>query len=230
MLRQGNPQQIGGDERLELVASAAHDLQVPLRSISQFCSYLRRESMHMSPEEIERSFDAIMASTDRLEHFVADILDLARLESGGIAFDIHRVEIAQVVDTVLQLVSPPESWHLELDISPGLSVWADPLRLEQIITNLVTNSFHHGDPPLRIQAGVENGMAFVFVGDDGPGLPEHSIRRLFSAFERGASASIAGTGLGLSIAARLAGEMDGTLTYVSGSNHGFRVLLPLPQS
>lgn len=226
MLRERNDTITNESNVLELVASAAHDLQVPLHSISQFCGYLKKESSKISREEIDRSFDAIIASAERLEIFVSDMLELARIGAHGITIEPEQIDVLDLVHRVLQIAPLPGGWSADIWVSEELTWWVDPIRAEQILTNLISNSYHHGVSPLFIHADEKTERTDILIGDGGPGLPEHSARRLFRAFERGASTSVAGTGLGLSIAVRLTAEMGGRLSYENGRSPAFRVSLP----
>jgi signal transduction histidine kinase len=107
-------------------------------------------------------------------------------------------------------------------------VQADPDRLNQILTNLITNGLRHGEGSVVVTSAVDDGQVEIAVTDDGPGIPEEQVGDVFQPFARGGGGSI-GTGLGLAIARALAEAHGGTLEYrppQNGSPHAFVLSLP----
>jgi signal transduction histidine kinase len=112
-----------------------------------------------------------------------------------------------------------------LNVDPGLAVMADPLVLDRVVTNLVANARSYGKPPIRIEAEERDTYLRISVCDDGAGIPDELVPRLFERFERGEDG--VGSGLGLAIARAYAAAHGGDLLYHAGeSGTRFELILP----
>jgi signal transduction histidine kinase/DNA-binding response OmpR family regulator len=222
-------------ERLktEFVATASHELRSPLTSIKGFMELL---SAGEGLDARQREFvDIVLMSTNRLVDLVNDLLDVARLEAGRM--EVHRrpVDVAETAAEVAALMAPrleSKQQELEVAISPGTPrALADPSRLRQILTNLLTNahlySEEHGRLGLRVfpaPAGVR-----VEVSDDGRGMMPEELEHVFQRFSRGKdSAGTPGTGLGLSIVKSLVDLHGGTIDVASTPGEGTTFTITLP--
>ncbi|HEX8102700.1 MAG TPA: ATP-binding protein, partial [Solirubrobacteraceae bacterium] len=227
-------------ERLktEFVATASHELRSPLTSIKGFVELLEASP---SLSDKQREFvEIILLSTNRLVDLVNDLLDVARIEAGRLAIARRPVAIREVVEEVAALMRPrveEAGQTLELDFSPEVvAADADPERLRQIVTNLVTNAHLYTPEGGRIRVGVgpeADRRVALTVADTGRGMDAEQLSHLFDRFYRAAPASSgpSGSGLGLSIVRSLVDLHGGTIDVDSTPGEGttFTVHLPAAQ-
>jgi signal transduction histidine kinase/DNA-binding response OmpR family regulator len=223
-------------ERLktEFVATASHELRSPLTSIKGFVELLARSD---DLDAKQREFiDVILLSTNRLVDLVNDLLDVARIEAGQ--FEIHRrptdaVEAVREVATLIEPRIADKSQELELKLPRLLPpALADPARLRQIATNLITNAHLYTPPRGKIAVGLEaEEHAIVLrVSDSGRGMTEGEREQIFDRFYRGEDGrTVPGTGLGLSVVKSLVDLHGGTITVESEPNKGSRFTVRIPR-
>ena len=222
-------------ERLksEFVATASHELRSPLTSIKGFVELLSRSD---GLDAKQREFvDVILLSTNRLVDLVNDLLDVARIEAGQ--FEIHRrpTDAVEAVREVVTLIEPriaDKSQELELHLPRVLPpALADPARLRQIATNLITNA-HLYTPPrgrISVRLDAEERAIVLRVSDTGRGLSSEEQEHIFDRFYRGADGrTVPGTGLGLSVVRSLVDLHRGTIEVESEPDKGsvFTVRIP----
>jgi signal transduction histidine kinase/DNA-binding response OmpR family regulator len=222
-------------ERLktEFVATASHELRSPLTSIKGFIELLS-QTRDLDPRQRE-FVDIILVSTNRLVDLVNDLLDVARVEAGQI--EIHRrpIELGEVVQEVAALMGPrleDKQQTLAVNVEPALPrALADPARVRQILTNLITNA-HLYTPPggkLDVQVTARDDDLALIVADNGRGMSAEQLEHVFDRFYRGGDENgVAGTGLGLAIVKSLVDLHGGTIEVRSEPGQGstFTVLLP----
>jgi len=224
-------------ERLksEFVATASHELRSPLTSIKGFVELLSA-SADLAPRQRE-FLDIVLVSTNRLVDLVNDLLDVARIEAGRL--DIHRrpTDLREVVHEITTLLGPrfdDKHQSLVIDLPDDLPrVLADPARLRQILTNLLTNAhLYTGDGGTISVTGRpdEPGSIRVDVTDTGRGMTAAELERVFDRFARAGDADrTQGSGLGLAIVRSLVdlhhGHIDVTSTPGEGTT--FSVSLPM---
>lgn len=222
-------------ERLktEFVATASHELRSPLTSIKGFV-----ELLHASPNLGDRERDwveIVLVSTNRLVDLVNDLLDVARVEAGRLEIHARPTSVAEAAHEVARLLAPQieaRGQALTIDVPADLpKAMADPPRLRQILTNLLTNAHQYGGEGGRIalRAAVDGDRLAIDVADTGPGMSAEDAEHVFDRFYRGASAGgSGGTGLGLAIAHSLAQLQGGSLTVASRPGEGATFTLRLP--
>ena len=218
----------------EFVATASHELRSPLTSIKGFVELLHRSGEQMTPRQRE-FVEIILRSTDRLVELVADLLDVARIEAGSVEISRRPIDVGEAVREVAELMGPrieAKEQHLGVYVAPALPLAdGDPVRIRQIIANLLTNAHLYTEPGGRIHVGVEADRAWVriVVADSGRGMTAPERERAFERFYRGASGDTApGTGLGLSIVQSLVALHDGRIELESEPGRGttFHVFIP----
>jgi signal transduction histidine kinase len=211
--------------KTEFVATASHELRSPLTSIKGFVELLDRGT---GLGEREREFvQIIRLSTDRLVELVDDLLDLARIEAGQIEIAPRPTDLVEVVEETVRLMGPrlrEKRQHLSVDAPLDLPlVLADPVRLREIVTNLLTNA-HTYTPEgghVSVRLGAEGGLLSLQIADDGPGIDPLEVDRVFDRFYRGAGRTGgSGTGLGLSIVKSLVDAHGGTIEVHSAPGRG----------
>jgi CheY-like chemotaxis protein len=204
----------------------------PLTSIKGFVELLSRSQ---TLGEREREFvDVILQSTDRLVDLVNDLLDVARLEAGKMEVHPRLFDLSEIVHEVATLMAPrlaEKDQTLALDVPPSLPrTLADPGRVRQILTNLLSNAHLYTDVGggLGVQVRASEGVAELVVSDDGRGMTQEELEHAFDRFVRREEGA-GGTGLGLSIVKSLVDVQGGSIEVESelGIGSRFRVRLPV---
>jgi K+-sensing histidine kinase KdpD len=193
--------------RDDFLAATSHELRTPLSHIKGFVSTLRQSDVQWSDETRDDFLAEIERETDRLAKMIGDLLDMSRIESGGLdASERTLTRPSDVVTGGLDRVRGLlECRTVEVDVSEALpALPVDVSQMERVIANLVENaakySVSHG--LIRIAGASVNGSVELRVEDEGPGVPEEHLEQIFDKFFRIPNAArfgIPGTGLGLSI-------------------------------
>lgn len=198
--------------RDEFVASVSHELRTPLTAVVGLAEILSTE---VDVEAAERNeMLRILASQARqTSAIVDDLLVVARADIGQVSVSVARCDLADIVAQALETVGT--ELQLTVDVDAGTQVLADPNRLLQIVRNLVSNADRHGGRRVSITSNESDQRVMLEVADDGPGVPDEDVDRIFEPYERSeaASARHGSIGLGLSVSRILAGLMDGDVVY-----------------
>jgi signal transduction histidine kinase len=217
------------DSQRQFVADASHELRTPL-TVAR--GQLELLDAALADPDTRRSLGLALDELDRMARMVGDLLLLARLDE-GLALEPGPVEVELVVgEALLRVGGPGERTTAEIlsDIPPGLSVSADSEALLQVLTNLLTNAVRHGGDRIAVVARADGRRVTIDVSDDGSGIPQSELERLFDRFYRGAvtRGRTPGAGLGLAIARTLVERMGGTVTVRSATGEGTTFTVDLP--
>jgi signal transduction histidine kinase len=210
--------------KLNFVAIASHELRTPATSIYGALTTLVHR-LELPQETREELVTMAYEQSDRMRRLIEQLLDLSRLDARAIRVVPRPIVLSSVLGEIVA-GAVPQGLPVDLDVATDLAVVADPLALERIVTNLLTNAVRHGAPPIRLTAHRNDSSLRVFVEDSGVGVPESLRDRLFDRFSR--SDSGIGSGLGLAIARAYAQAMGGELFYRDGTP-GARFELIIPQ-
>jgi len=200
----------------EFVSMVSHELRTPITGISGFSETLRDHWRDLPPSEVDEFLTILRGESDHLANLVEDILVIPRLDSGHLRFHLEQVSVATVAETVAETVFDDDT-SVEIDIPVYVFVWSDPVRLRQILRNLMENAGKYGGNEVYV-SGEERreGTYTVIVADNGVGVAEADRERIFEHFEQLSSGDARleqGVGLGLPIAKKLATAMGGHLWY-----------------
>jgi two-component system OmpR family sensor kinase len=221
------------DRLRHFIADASHELRTPITVVRSYAEYAQRVSGEL-PEPVQEALARIGSESDRMGHLVQDLLLLARLDSGRPLVhepvDVTRLVLDAVSDA--RVTASDYAWRLDLP-EEELLVQGDGRSLHQVLANLLGNARSHTPPGTTITTVVTNDRAAnqvaIAVRDDGPGISEDTLPRVFDRFVRAdaARAHGDGSGLGLSIVAAIVAAHHGSVTAVSipGSTT-FTVVLP----
>jgi signal transduction histidine kinase len=192
-----------------------HELRTPLTAIQGYTSTLRQTDVSWDVSAQQRFLDSIAAESARMGRLVGDLLDFSAIDSGTLRLVRDWCRLDLVLEAARQCVTEAPPSLIELDHEPGLPVvWADHDRLEQVFVNLLDNAVRHGGEVTRITvaAGLDpaGDNVIVRVTDDGCGIGDDLVDRVFFPRERGATDD-AGAGLGLAIARGIVDAHDGTI-------------------
>ena len=191
--------------RAALLTSLSHDLKTPLASILGAVTTLKQYRDMLDSPTQEELVTTIQEEAERLSRFVANLLDMTKIESGSIELDREHVHIDDVVATALQRVSTIVSDHkVEVDLEASLPMLKlDVMLFEQVLVNLLDNAAKYAPPgsEIRVRSRRTRGAVAIEVLDEGPGIPEDRLERVFEKFHRvkHGDRQRAGTGLGLAI-------------------------------
>jgi PAS domain S-box-containing protein len=225
--------------REQFVTLASHELKTPLTSIKGVAQLIARRLQQQPdpPPAIVRLVEQLQSEVERLQTLVADLLDVARIQQGRLALHVEQVDLAELVRTVVaRFEIAPEltpRHQLRIEAADGIVGHWDPARIDQVLTNLVSNALKYspdgGD--VRIGIGREPGSAVVAVSDPGIGIAPEDQEHLFEPFTRSVAAREAarGSGLGLHIVAQIVERHGGTIQVASrlGAGSTFTIRLPL---
>jgi two-component system sensor histidine kinase KdpD len=219
--------------RSSLLSSVSHDLRTPLAAITGAASALRDEAAATDSHERRELLDTIAEEAGRLERLLANLLDMTRLESGGLEPKREWVPLEEIVGAALErLEGQLVGREIRTDMPAELPLaFGDPLLLEQLVVNLLENAARHtpAGAPIEIRAAAVEGALELEVADRGPGLAPGDETRIFEKFQRGSRAGAGGVGLGLAICRGIATAHGGSIRAENRPGGGalFRLTLPL---
>ena len=208
--------------KLNFVAIASHELRTPATSVYGILTTLRARGHELQADVRSELEETAWHQSDRLRRLIEQLLDLSRLDASAIEVQPQPLVLEK---TLRDIAKGSADVHLHVD--PGLAVVADPLVIERVVANLITNARQHGAPPVHLYAEQRDRHLRICVEDAGTGVPEKLVPRLFERFEHGSESG--GTGLGLAIAKAYANAHGGDLYYAPEAK-GARFEFVLPRS
>ena len=218
----------------EFAADASHELRTPLAIVKGSVDHLRRNERR-PVAEVGTALDDIEAGTNRLTALVDDLLLLARTDSGDVELDIGPLDLGDIaIDATGSLSSLAAAHDVELrfDAEP-VPMQGDAARLQQLVIILVDNAIRHvasvGGSRVEIGVAATDDRATLTVDDDGPGIRDEDVERIFDRFWRASDAPAGGTGLGLAIARWIVERHGGSISAANRSAGGARFEVRLPR-
>jgi len=218
--------------RDDFLSTAAHELKTPITTLKGYAQ-LMQHRLAANPEtpveEILSAVGAINVAASKIQSLIEQILDVARIERGGLNLAPVELDLSALVRDTVEAHFQPHADRIELDLEPGAVVCADPLRAEQVAINLVDNAVRHaaGSQIVVSICRDEDSGVRLRVKDDGPGIPEDERPHLFDRLTQGSSAT-KGLGLGLHITKQIA-ELHGgsaSATFPREGGSVFEVTFP----
>ena len=225
----------------EFISTVSHELRTPLTSIRGSLGLVDAGVLGELPEKARAMVKIAHQNSERLVRIINDILDVERIESGKLELQISVLAMAPLLREALEFNAPyGEKYRVQFvleGVSGGLQVRADPDRLMQVMTNLLSNAAKFSPPGAQVlvRASQSGARVRIEVQDSGTGIPEEFRGRIFEKFAQADSSSgrrFDGTGLGLNITRRLVDAMGGTIgfTTVTGQGTTFHFDLPAAES
>jgi len=211
--------------RRQLLADVSHELNTPITAMRGYLETLRMSDLELDGDTRDRYLSIISDETTRLEQLVGDLLDLARLDSGGGSIAMDRVTVAQLFERVgarHERAAMAGNVSLEMSVSPGAeAIVGDQVRLEQALQNLAANAIRYAPPrsTVRLDARPVSGRTVVIsVADAGPGIAPEHVPHVFDRFYKvdpSRHEDSVGSGLGLSIVKAIVSRHGATITLTS---------------
>jgi signal transduction histidine kinase len=227
------------ESRRRLLADVSHELMTPLAAIRGYVETMAMPGLKLDEATRRRYLQIVTDETERMEHIIGDLLDLARVEGGAGEWKRDAVLVSALFERVQQRHDPALARkHITLErvIAPDVdAVVGDANRLEQAIQNLAANAVRHTPEGGRIRLTADRapGGVMLAVEDSGPGIPPEHLPRIFDRFykvdlSRTGTALPSGSGLGLSIVQAIVKRHGGTIEAVNSSAGGARFEMVLP--
>ncbi|MGH7555186.1 MAG: ATP-binding protein, partial [Longimicrobiales bacterium] len=222
----------------EFLATLSHELRTPLNSIVGWVGVLKQDQ---SRETLRKAIDVIDRNSRRQAQMIDDLLDVSRIVSGKLPLEVQRVDLAAVIEEAVTSARPAadaKGVRLTTVYDSFADVHGDPVRLQQVVWNLVTNAikFTGRDGTVHVALHSVDGHAHIEIADTGQGIAPEVLPHVFERFQQADSSSTrrhGGLGLGLSIVKNLS-EMHGGSVMASSPGVGrgatFTVLLPTSES
>lgn len=224
-------------QKNQLLGMVAHDLRNPLGVVAGYARTMMEGLAGPTTERQQRFLERIARTSEHMLRMVDDLVDLSSIESGRVELERRELDLAAMLADAVALnrvLAERKGIAIELDVTGTLTVAADGGKLRQVVDNLLSNAvkYSHEDTTVRIEARVTDPVVQVSVEDQGQGIPEAELARLFEPFGRTSVKGTAGeksTGLGLAIVKRILEAHDGTIEVQSevGVGSTFRFTLPL---
>ena len=216
--------------KTNFIALAAHELRTPMTTILGFVTTLHALDERLDAEQRESVEAGLLQQTQRMANLVEQLLDLSRLDAEAIDITPERLDLRAHIEEIVD-VAAADLAVVQIDVPAGTMADIDPHALDRIVTNLLTNAFRYGTPPVRVHAEQTDRHFRLTVEDEGDGVSSDFVPDLFERFTRGEGSRVitAGTGLGLAIARSYARAHGGDLVYEDAEPHGarFRLILPM---
>ena len=225
--------------RSALLTSISHDLKTPLAAILGSAGALRDLSKSLDDDAKADLLATIIDESERLNRFIANLLDMTKLESGAVVPNAALHDIGEIVGSALERASKILAKHrVEVEISSDLPmVMVDAVLFEQVLFNLLDNAAKYAPPDttVSIQSWRDRESVQLQVLDEGDGIPAADLERIFDKFYRVQKGDQvrAGTGLGLAISRGFVEALHGTITAANRSDRAgavFTITLPIPEA
>ena len=205
------------------LANMSHEIRTPLNAIVGFSNLLVDGDMSFQKEEIKEFLSLIHLNCEQLLALISDILDLSKIESNTMVFNITEQPLTPLLQNILraQQINVPQEVELLLDLpATDTIITTDPLRLKQVINNLINNAIKFTSKgAITLGYRQNNDQVSIFVKDTGSGIDEDKINRIFERFYKGDN-FVQGTGLGLAISHTIIEHLKGTITVTSKVGEG----------
>jgi signal transduction histidine kinase len=224
----------------EFVSTVSHELRTPMTSIKGYADLMLMGATGSLSDAQQRYLQVIKNNADRLHMLVNDLLDISRIETNKTVLDLRPLDVAQVVNEVLEghlhgrIQNQKKQIGIETSMAPALPlVQADQAKLTQILTNLLDNAFNYTPEggKIAVSAWPDGSFVNVSIADTGIGISKKNLHKIFERFFRSEAAevqSVPGTGLGLAIVRSLIQMHGGRLNVESEIGQGSKFTFTLP--
>lgn len=223
-------------QRDEFLSIASHELKTPMTSLKLQVQtrkklIARGDQSVFDPERVTALIEITDRQVNRISRLVDDMLDISRIVNGKLSLNLEDVELRQLIMEVYRNLShdfETAGCVVTFSMPKEVHVLCDRYRMEQVITNLLSNALKYGSSnPVEVRLDLKNGEAWVHVIDTGMGIAKENLVRIFDRFERAIGGSISGLGLGLYITKQIVemhkGHINVSSTVGKGSEFSFHI-------
>lgn len=227
--------------REEFMSIAGHELKTPLTTLKlqtqMRIRHLDKGQFSIFEEAtLFKMFQADNKQLERLTRLIDDMLDISRISSGKLSINLESFDLSHLVVDLIErnseLLNKSGCQVIINENDPIIGVW-DRFRIEQVITNLLTNAIRYGaGKPINVSLSRKDDIATVIIKDQGIGIAENDLKRIFQRFERATETEVTGLGLGLYIVSQIIEAHKGEIHVESrpGEGAAFRIHLPIVSS
>jgi signal transduction histidine kinase len=214
----------------DLIATVAHELRSPLTSVKGFTATLLAKWERFTDDQRKLMLETVDADADRVTRLIAELLDIARIDSGRLQLARYAVDVEELIrDQIAGMVAagqPEDRFVVTVNSAP--LAFGDPDKLRQVLANLLENAVRHGEGrvSIAVETAQDGGAVAVTVDDEGPGIPQEMLGRVFTRFWRGNRRG--GTGLGLYIVKGIIEAHGGAITVGRADSGGARFRFTVP--
>jgi signal transduction histidine kinase len=242
----------------QFITHINHELRTPIMALHGYVEYLREEQAQLSEGEMATALEKASRAGTTLVALLSSILEVRRIDGKTDTFEPTVVSVSEALEAALTLIDPRETrrsnQEVQVKLPKGVAIWGEPIRLQQILTNLLSNALKYSPPgaPVEVTARLimpassagrsrqrrkpqKRPMLEIRVRDHGLGIPPEQIPLLFNRFvrlPRDLASPVVGSGLGLYLCRVMAESMGGTIRVesmgVEGEGSTFFLRLPLP--
>jgi signal transduction histidine kinase len=229
------------EERDELLTVISHELRTPITVITGYNRLLLAEKVGTLNEEQKRFCDQSIKSCQRLNNFIANLLEASRESYGDMVLEVTEISVIPTLEGVASFLRPLIEEHglnITFDLDPAsTAVRFDPIRIEQVITNLLSNAIKYSHDGGMIELSTRNvkdadrSYVEICVADDGPGIAEEDRERIFDPYVRlGDAGHVGGLGLGLALCKRIISAHSGSIGVDERPGGGSKFFFRLPDA
>ncbi len=219
--------------RDDFVSGVSHELRTPLAQIRMFAELLEGGKLRTDAER-QRSLDVVNREARRLAHLVENVLQYSRLRRAPDVMAVEEADAGEIVGDAIDVFRPLAGSldvNIRTDIEAGTKVLADRDAVKQMLLNLLDNAFKYGPKGQTVTVGAKprsDGTIWIFVEDEGPGIPNGDRRRVWEPYRRLShheGSSVVGTGIGLAVVSQLAALHQGRVWVEDGEQGGARFVM-----
>lgn len=224
--------------RDDFISIASHELRTPITTLSLQNQMLMRVMEKSGTDQVDSSKVKKVVDTSQIQlkhliRLVDDMLDVSKISTGKINLHLESVNLSKLLLENIERLSPllfEKHIDVKINVDQEILVNADPLRMDQIMTNLLSNAIKYGEnKPISVTLKKVDKMAELTISDQGIGIAEHKLPKIFDRFERAISAkNISGLGLGLFIVKELVEAQGGTIEVASQLGEGSQFVVRIP--
>jgi two-component sensor histidine kinase len=208
-------------------AQLIHDMQNTAMVLREAAGELHDRSDDLSPAAAARLTGMLARRSEMLVQLLSDLATCHLAGREELDLSLQRVSLPEICRDVVAERQPAQGAPIGLDVAEDAVAVADPIRLTQVLDNLVTNALRYGGPEVSVTARRAGSQVRLSVSDDGPGVPAELVDTVFDAYSHGDSShGLGGSGLGLRIARQLCEAMGGTLAHDADGRTTFTATLP----
>ncbi len=221
--------------KITFFTNISHEFRTPLTLITGPIAKLLSSENELSEEQKNNNYQLIDRNSKQLQHLINQLLDFRKLETGNMKLEICfgnvLVFIENIIDSFRGLAQQKQIQFIAETLHQNNEVWFDPDKLTKIVNNLLSNAFKFTINYIRVQLSIIDKQLVLIVEDNGIGIPEEHIEKIFDQFYRvddTYTSKTCGTGIGLALVKELIDLHKGTITVESSAGNGSRFIVHLP--